>query len=153
MTARRGATAARRCATGLIATVLVATMLASCGDGTPPFCDALEDTADLTAISSALEEGDLETARAEAQRLRDLAADAPSEIRADFTALAGAVADIVVLLQRDERSRDSSEEGPAVGAADVERSRDELNSRFGDLDRRSTRVSTWAARECGIDLS
>src|SRR5690606_28248133 len=97
---------------------------------------------------------DLAGADAEAQRLRDLADSAPTEIRADLAALADAVADIVDLLEQEERAAGAGTEGdpPEVSPAQIERRREDLNARFGDLDRRATRVSVWAAEECGIDL-
>ena len=45
----------------------------SCGDGTPAFCEPLENTADLSSLGGALEAVDLDRAASEAQRLRDLA--------------------------------------------------------------------------------
>lgn len=141
-------------ARGTLAAGLMACAVAvSCGDGTPGFCAPLAEAADLRALSTALERGDFAAARAEAQGLRELSEEAPTEIRADFSALADAVGDIVELLEQADRSSTASEEAPGVGAADVERRREDLNSRFGDLDLRANRISTWAARECGLDLS
>ena len=123
----------------------------SCGDGTPAFCEPLENTADLSSLGGALEAVDLDRAASEAQRLRDLADEAPPEIRADLVALADGVVDVVDLIAT-ERGASS---GPA-GAADpgeVERQRDQLTDRLGELDRRSDRISAWAAEQCGLDLS
>jgi len=92
------------------------------------------------------------TALAEARRLRDLAAEAPPEIRADFRALAEAVVDIVGLLE-DERAASDGTGGGSPGPAEVERRREQLNDRLGQLDRRSLRVATWSSRECGLDLT
>jgi hypothetical protein len=165
-------TARRRCAgtrAALVAAVLT-TALGGCGDGTPAFCQPLAHMSDLDALAGALDADDLDAARAEAQRLRDLADDAPAEIRADFAALANAVVDIVELLEQEQvASAPSPAEGEAgttpggveepgtidatdIGPAEVERRREALNARLGDLDRRGTRVSTWAARECGLEL-
>jgi len=65
------------------------------------------------------------------------------------------VVDIVELLAEDRRASQPQEGTGAetVDPGDVERRREDLNDRFGDLDRRSERISTWALRECGIKLS
>lgn len=137
-----------------VAVVVAASLtLAACGDGTPGFCGPLAEVADMESLSTALDSGDLVAAAAEAQRLRDLADEAPTAIRADLTALAESVVDIVDLLEHEDGSSTTGDgEAPGPGAAEVERRREDLNARFGDLDRRATRVSTWAARECGLDL-
>ncbi len=135
----------RRAALVSPAVVAVALLCVGCGDGTPEFCEPLERSADLSALSDALEAGDMEVASAEARRLADLSTDAPAEIRSDLEALADAVIDIVDLIA-DETTGDGD-------AGEVERQRDELNDRFGDLDQRSDRVSVWALRECGIRLT
>ena len=70
----------------------------ACGDGTPAFCAPLAEQADLDDLATALEDGDLTAADAEARRLRDLADEAPEEIRSDFRALADAVVDVVDLV-------------------------------------------------------
>lgn len=137
----------------------VALTVTACGDGTPSFCAPLEANSDLSALSAALEEGDLETAGAEARRLRDLADEAPEQIRADFRALAEAVVDIVELLEEDRLASEPVEDGGTHGSSttvdpgQVERRREELNTRFGDLDGRSERITTWARRECGLELT
>ena len=140
---------------------------ASCGDGTPAFCTPLAETAKLSDLVAALDSGDLENAASEAQRLRDLASEAPPEIRADFTALADAVVDIVRLIT-DERDSTTSltpgattvPSGAAPGSTsttvdpgELERQRNELNNRLGELDRRSDRISSWAQEQCGLELS
>lgn len=140
--------AARALLAAAVAAVLPA---AACGDGTPAFCSPLAEVSDLDALAAALDRGDLDGAGAEARRLQALAGDAPSEIRADFRALADAVVDIVGLLENDERVAAGDADG-AAGPATVERTREELNERLGELDRRSLRVATWASRECGLDL-
>ncbi|CAN5603093.1 hypothetical protein BH10ACT3_BH10ACT3_16050 [soil metagenome] len=76
---------------------------ASCGDGTPAFCTPLAETAKLDDLIAALDSGDLQHAASEAQRLKDLASEAPPEIRADFTALADGVVDIVTLITEERR--------------------------------------------------
>lgn len=134
----------------LLALLLTAGSVA-CGDGTPAFCESLESIADLDSLSQALGDEDLETARAEALRFADLAQDAPAEIRSDLGALADAVTDIVELLEQDSATTTEAG-GTGSGASEVERRRDDLNARFGELGERGTRVSTWAAHECGIDL-
>jgi hypothetical protein len=149
---RRGAVAGRTLLTPLLAGLLAA-LLVACGDGTSEFCTPLADAADLGALGDALREDDLATARAEAERLADLAETAPSEIRADLVALADSVVDIVELLEDEQRAGDTDSDGSGVSAAQVERQREALNDRFGQLDRRATRVTTWAARECGLDLA
>ena len=141
----------RRRAALVVATLAVLVPIA-CGDGTPAFCTSLAEVSDLDALAGALEEDDLRTALAEARRLRDLAAEAPPELRADFRALAEAVVDIVGLLE-DERAASDGTGGGSPGPAEVERRREQLNDRLGQLDRRSLRVATWSSRECGLDLT
>ena len=144
----------RRTVSCVVLAAVAATPIA-CGDGTPSFCEPLRSSADLKALTTALDGGDLDAAGAEARRLSDLAAEAPPEIRADFRALAESVVDIVELLAEDERVS-QPQEGTGeqtVDPSNVERRREDLNDRFGDLDRRSERISTWALRECGIKLS
>ncbi len=119
-------------------------LAAGCGDGTPAFCEPLRSTADMGALRDALDAGDLEVAGAEAQRLADLAEEAPTEIRADLEALGDAVVQIVDLLA-DEASGSSD-------AGDLERRREQLNDDLAELDRRSQRVSSWALQECGLRL-
>jgi hypothetical protein len=149
---RRGAVAGRTFLTPLLA-ALLATLLVACGDGTSEFCGPLAEAADLGALGDALREDDLDTARAEAERLADLAGTAPSEIRADLVALADSVVDIVDLLEDEQRAGGTEGDGSGISAAQVERQREALNDSFGQLDRRSTRVTTWAARECGLELA
>lgn len=139
-----GARLARRVA---IVAALVA--LGACGDGTPAFCTPLAEVADLAALADAIDASDGTRARAEAERLVALADDAPTEIRSDLAALADAVVDIVDLLEADADTSSAEDSAPP---AEIERRRANLNERLGELDRRSTRVSTWAATECGIDL-
>lgn len=124
--------------------MLTATLLsAGCTDGTPAFCSSLRSTADLAALGEALESGDLERAGAEARRLSDLASEAPTEVRADLSALATAVEEIVDLMADEAVQGESSE---------LERRRELLNEQLGELDVRSERVSGWALRECGLQL-
>ena len=142
-----------------VATVLLfatATGVVACGDGTPEFCTPLADSADMSALTESLQAGDLDRAASEAQRLRDLAADAPSDIRADFAALADGVVDIVDLLREDLATNSpltGDETTTTVDPGEIERRRDELNDRLGTLDRRSDRIEAWASEQCGIDLS
>lgn len=125
-----------------------------CGDGTPAFCAPLADQADLGELGTALEQGDLDVAAAEARRLRDLADEAPEEIRSDFRELGDAVVDIVDLIAEDRRVTEATSSDPdAVNPSEVERRREDLNDRFGELDTRSERITTWARRECGLELS
>ena len=142
----------RRVAVGLLAAAATLVPLA-CGDGTPSFCTPLADHADLDDLASALEKGDLTVADAEARRLRDLADEAPEEIRSDFRALADAVVDVVALLAQDRNASDAAGDPDAVNPSEVERQREDLNDRFGELDTRSERITTWARRECGIELT
>jgi hypothetical protein len=129
--------------------------LAACSDGTPAFCEPLQETADLAALTSALEAGDLDKAASEARRLADLAEEAPAEIRADFEALTQGVVDIVDLVAEDRAATavDPGATSSTVDPSEVERRRDELNERLSDLDRRSDRISAWAVEQCGLDLS
>ena len=124
----------------------------ACGDGTPAFCTPLAEQADLDDLATALEDGDLTAADAEARRLRDLADEAPEEIRSDFRALADAVVDVVDLLAQDRAATEAGG-GDAVNPSEVERRREDLNDRFGELDARSERITTWARRECGLEMA
>lgn len=152
---RRGAVAGRTfVASSRWAVVVVLLLLCSaCSDGTSEFCTPLAEASDLDALGDALREDDLGAARAESERLADLAETAPSEIRSDLVALADSVVDIVAMLEDEQRAGDTDSDSSGVSAAQVERQREELNDRFGELDRRATRVTTWAARECGLDLA
>jgi len=129
--------------------------LSACSDGTPAFCEPLQETADLAALTTALAADDLEKAASEAQRLADLGEEAPAEIRKDFDALAQAVVDIVDLVAEDRAAAtvDPDATTSTVDPGEVERRRDELNERLDDLDRRSDRISAWALEQCGLDLS
>lgn len=129
----------------LVAVTLPACLAATgCSDGTPEFCGSLRADADLDALGTALDAGDLDLARAEAQRLADLADEAPAEIRPDLSALADSVVDVVDLLA-DEASGTSD-------AGEIERRREQLNEDLAEMDRRSQRVATWALEECGLRL-
>jgi len=116
---------------------------AACGDGTPKFCDSLARQADMGRLSAALNANDLPKARREATRFSKLAEAAPDDVRPDLKALASGVSDVVGILEADTAGGD-----PAA----LERQREELNTRLAELGRRSTSVTTWASRECGINL-
>lgn len=128
----------------LAVTTALVVSVSACGDGTPGFCTPFREQADLDALASALDKGDLDIASAEALRLADLADGAPPEVRADLQALADAVVQLVDLLA-DER-------GGVDDAGEMERRRARLNEELAELDQRSDRVSEWAATECGIRL-
>ena len=130
-------------AAALAAVMALAVAGAGCGDGTPKFCDSLARQADMGRLSAALNANDLPRARREASRFSQLAESAPDDVRPDLKALAAGVADVVGILEADEAGGD-----PAA----LERQREELNTRLAELGRRSTSVTTWASRECGIDL-
>lgn len=123
-----------------------ATLTAACSDGTPAFCTPLADVADLDGLADAIERGDLDVATNEAQRLVDLAEDAPAEIRADLTAIGAAVVDLVELVGEEQRAAD-------LTAGDLTRRREQLNAELSRMDERSDRVIRWARRECGLDLT
>ncbi len=142
----------RRLVAALVVVASTSVPLA-CGDGTPGFCSALEDQAQLDDLATALEDGDLTAADAEARRLRALADEAPEEIRSDFRELADAVIDVVDLLAKDRLASEATGDPDAVNPSEVERRREDLNDRFGELDARSERITTWARRECGIELT
>lgn len=154
-----------------------------CGDGRPAFCDQLQEVSSLRSLRTAIEQGDLSDARAEARRLREVADDAPPEVRSRFRALAGAVNDLVELLaaERTPVARgpgsgtgtgtpsttvtaggDVATSGPNSGVdagtssaepAEVERRREQLNRRLGELGDDSSAVTAWAAETCGVDLA
>lgn len=149
-----------------------------CGDGRPDFCDQLQEVSSLRSLRTAIEQGDLSTARSEARRLREVADDAPPEVRSRFRALAGAVTDVVELLSAEQapvtRGPGSGVEGtppgdrapttdggptagpaPEAGSepAEVERRREQLNRRLGELGDDGSAVTAWAAETCGIDLA
>ena len=142
----------RRVAVGLMAAAATLVPVA-CSDGTPDFCTPLAEQAGLDDLATALEKGDLTAADAEARRLRDLADEAPEEIRSDFRALADAVVDVVDLLAEDQLAADAGGGADSVNPSEVERRREDLNDRFGELDARSERITTWARRECGLELA
>ncbi len=97
----------------------------------------------MKRLGSALDAGDLTRAQREAKRFAQLADEAPAEIRPDLKALADGVTDIIELLQKDKQGADP---------ASLERRREELTDRLSELGRRSTDVSAWASRECGVEL-
>lgn len=129
----------------LAGALAVAATTAACSDGTPAFCTPLAEVADLGELSDAIERGDLDVAANEARRLVDLAEDAPPEIRADLTAIGGAVVDLVELVAEEQRAAD-------LTAGDLTRRRERLNAELSRMDERSDRVSRWARRECGLEL-
>ncbi|HTN99148.1 MAG TPA: hypothetical protein VL068_00625 [Microthrixaceae bacterium] len=88
---------------------LLAVTVTSCGDGSPAFCKDLTESKMLAGVVAALKEGDLKKATEEAKQLKDLAGDAPTEIRADMTALADGVADIIDLVRRDNEANSVAE--------------------------------------------
>lgn len=116
----------------------------ACGDGRPAFCGPLEERADLDGLATALTEGDLATASAEAGSLRELAAGAPAEIRGDLVALADAVVDVVDLIEQQD--------DPESNTGDLERRRAALDRDLSGLGQRSDRVERWALRRCGVRL-
>lgn len=140
---------------------LLAVALPSCGDGRPPFCDQLQRRAGLEDLTAAIERGDLETAAGEARALVELSASAPREVRPNLERLSEAVADVVALLEAERSSAEGSggdgrpdratDDRP--GAADLQRRRDELNDRLGDLSADSSAVSAWTREHCGFTLS
>jgi hypothetical protein len=105
----------------------------------------LSQAADLSGISAALRSGDLAKAGTEAGQLSKLASEAPPEIRADFEAVADSIEEIIDLVA-SEREEGQSDPGQ------FERRREELNSRLGQIDNRSQRISVWASEQCGIEL-
>lgn len=125
--------------------IALSLVLAACGDGRPAYCDDLTRNAQLGTLTRALEARDLGRARRAATAFRGLADAAPADIRADMRALARAVADIVGLLEAEQSA------GP--NPADVERRREELNRRLGQLSATGSRIENWASRTCGITLS
>ena len=140
---------------------LVAGLLSGCGDGRPGFCDDLARSADLSGLTAALEARNLPRARQAAADFQDLADGAPPDIRDDIRSLAGSVADIVGLLGAERTSGpgvttttagDGPAAPPSADAADVERRREDLNRRLGELSGTSSRVEDWASRTCGITL-
>ncbi|MGB3412603.1 MAG: hypothetical protein WBA45_15565 [Microthrixaceae bacterium] len=90
--------------------ILVAASITSCGDGTPAFCSDLASSRNLNGVVTALKADDLSKATSEANRLKDLASKAPSEIRADLKALANGVVDIIDLVKRDLDANSVSED-------------------------------------------
>jgi len=130
----------------IIATALVVALsTAACSDGTPAFCTPLAEIAGLDELSAAIERGDLDVATNEARRLVDLADEAPPELRADLSAIARAVVELVELVGEEQRAAD-------LTAGDLTRRREQLNAELSRMDERSDRVSRWARRECGLEL-
>lgn len=153
MRGRTRPTPARRPFCVAVTTVLVTTVLLSaCGDGTDSYCRRLAESARLGSLTSAIEAGDLTAAGEAAADFVELARDAPPEIRVDMGEIAEGVVGIVELLEQERRETSVSDDD--VGStSEAEHLRDALNEHFDDLDRRSVRVETWAARNCGLDLS
>lgn len=159
----------------LTAGAVLGSAAAACGDGRPAFCDDLARDGDLGGLTKALSAGELAGAQDEAARLTDLADAAPADIRDQFGALAEAVADIVDLLEveaaggppgtvppdadapagGDQTTTTATTVAGGAGGdpAEVERRREELNERLGELSGTSSDVENWARRNCGIELS
>ncbi|MGB6059908.1 MAG: hypothetical protein WBF71_16755 [Microthrixaceae bacterium] len=93
--------------------VIVAASITSCGDGTPAFCGDLGGSRNLDGVVTALKADNLAKATSEANRLKDLASKAPTEIRADLSALADGVIDIIDLVKRDQEANSVSEDDTA----------------------------------------
>jgi len=117
----------------------------ACGDGQPAFCAPLSKAADMSGISAALRAGDLSEATTEASQLRQLASQAPPEIRADFVAVADSVREIVDLLATERQDGQ-------IDPGQFERRRKDLNKRLGEIDSRSDRIRVWTSEQCGIEL-
>ena len=157
----------RRVLAAILVVLAFAAGLAACGDGRPDFCDEFAKVADLKALRTALDGSDLPRARREASALEELAASAPDDIRADLEKLADAVSDIVKLVS-DDRGTATTTTAPTstapttptrppattttVAPAELERRREELNSRLADLSQQSATVGAWASRTCGLEL-
>lgn len=124
---------------------MLSTLLAACGDGQPAFCGPLSKAADLSGIAAALRSNDLSKASEEAAQLRQLAGEAPPEIRADFMAVADSVREIVDLLATERKDGQ-------VDPGQFERRREDLNKSLGQMGRRSDRIRVWTSEQCGIDL-
>jgi hypothetical protein len=142
---------------------ILSIVLVGCGDGRPAFCDDLARSADLSALSRALEARNLPKAREAAAQFRELADGAPEPVRGDLTDLADSVVDIVGLLGAERTSGPAAtttapgspgtpSDTPPGDPADVERLREDLNRRLAELSATSSRVENWASRECGINL-
>ncbi|CAB4530354.1 unannotated protein [freshwater metagenome] len=129
----------------LLALVALSGLLAACGDGRPAFCTPLSQAADLGGISAALRAGDIAEAGDEAIQLRELASEAPPEIRADFEEVADSIIEIIDLVASE------GEDGQSDPSR-FERRREELNTRLGQIDNRSQRISVWATEQCGLEL-
>lgn len=139
---------------------LLAVALASCGDGRPRFCDQLQRRAGLEDLTAAIERGDFETAADEARALVELSASAPREVRPNLERLSEGVADVVALLEAERSAAEGSGSdgrpdqptGDPPGAADLQRRRDELNDRLGELSADSSELSAWTREHCGFTL-
>jgi hypothetical protein len=129
----------------LTLSLMLSTLLAACGDGQPAFCSPLSKAADLSGIAAALRSNDLSNASEEAAQLRQLAGEAPPEIRADFIAVADSVREIVDLLATERKDGQ-------VDPGQFERRREDLNKSLGQMGRRSDRIRVWTSEQCGIDL-
>lgn len=127
-------------------------LLGACSDGRPEFCDDLAKSADMTALTKALEAQDLDKARSAADQFSELAMAAPADIRDDFEDLAHAVAGIVDLLATERSTTPGAGEDGAGDAAVIEQQRDRLNRQLDELSSTSSKVERWASRECGLDL-
>lgn len=126
----------------MVAVAVIAVV--GCGDGRPAFCGPLSESADLDGLVDALDSGDLDRAAEEADALRQLAGDAPAEVRDDLVTLSDAVVEVVELLGRQA--------DPGADAAETERRRERLNADLAEMSERTDRVQRWTVRECGFDL-
>lgn len=128
----------------LVAALLATVALGACSDGVPPFCATLSDNAQLDELSTAIADGDFERAEAEAEQLTAISDEAPPEIRRDLRAIGEAMSGIVEHL--------IAAQDPTADASQAERERERLNEQLGTLEPRIGRVTTWAQRECGLNL-
>ncbi|MCB1255906.1 MAG: hypothetical protein KDB26_02295 [Microthrixaceae bacterium] len=134
-----------------LTSIAACVLLAGCSNATEEFCDDLIKAKDLTSLTDAIQDKDFKAAAAQAKELRQLADNAPDAVRSDMQELARSVQEIVELLTKDE-AQASVSENPADSTSEVEQLRNQLNSRFDDLDRRSARVSRWTSEKCGVNL-
>ena len=125
--------------------------LTGCSGG-GPYCDAIDENADVFAKFNKLTQANFE---ANAAAAAEVAKVAPAEISPQWTSISTATADVLSALEKSQiklEDMKSEEQTNALSQADIDR----LDKAFGEFnDTREDRedVVAHAQDECGIDLS
>lgn len=142
---------ARRVITFSMSIVVALSTVVGCTNKIEEFCHEFTAESSLARLVEELNSGNLNGAKSQAEKLKNLSDTAPDEIRVDLQGLSKSVLDIIALLELD-KEQGSVSKAPADSTTEVEQLRNQLNEQFDELDRRSARVTRWASEKCGINL-